>query len=126
MSPLILSVDDDEHALYLIKYILNSTEAEVVQASNGEQALDILESMTPDVLLLDLLMPRVTGWDILKFIAATPRLDNMQVIIVSVHRDLAALRDCTRANDHVFKPFLARDLRAAVKKSLTSTSQSSK
>lgn len=124
MPPRILSVDDDEHALYLINYILSTTGAEVVQASSGEQALEILRSDTPDLLLLDLLMPRITGWDIMKFVGRTPRLDQMQVIIVSVHRDLADLRDCGRADGHVFKPFLARDLRTAVLKSLASVSKS--
>jgi CheY-like chemotaxis protein len=61
----ILAVDDDPDALALVREILEATGATVATAASGQHALDLLEHMTPDVLLADLGMPQMSGFDLI-------------------------------------------------------------
>jgi CheY-like chemotaxis protein/two-component sensor histidine kinase len=69
----ILAVDDDPDALALVREILEATGATVATADSGRQALDILESMTPDVLLADLGMPQMSGYDFIDRVRRSER-----------------------------------------------------
>jgi PAS domain S-box-containing protein len=61
----ILAVDDDRDALALVREILEATGATVATAESGQQALDVLEDMTPDVLIADLGMPQMSGFELI-------------------------------------------------------------
>ena len=118
MRPTVLTVDDDEQMLFLITRILSMSNVKILQANGGKQGLDILERTTPDVLLLDLLMPHITGFDILDYVNRTPRLNLMRVVLVTVQSDARILKRCGRANAHVLKPFVFRDLQQVALKGL--------
>jgi PAS domain S-box-containing protein len=69
----ILAVDDDRDALALVREILEATGATVTTADSGQHALDLLERMTPDVLLADLGMPTMSGFDLIDWVRRSER-----------------------------------------------------
>jgi PAS domain S-box-containing protein len=69
----ILAVDDEPDALALIGEILEATQATVESASSGQQAIDCIERETPDVLIADLGMPRMSGFDLIALVRRSPR-----------------------------------------------------
>lgn len=70
----ILTVDDEEHILELLKYNLESNGYEVLQAETGEQAMDILGKEDVDMILLDLMLPGIDGLETLRRIRMMIRL----------------------------------------------------
>lgn len=110
MDHLALIVDDDQHTLILWNAMLKSSNIEVLKAIDGAQALTILENKTPTILLLDLLLPYVSGREILEYVAKTPRLNDMFVVVISAqqHTESAHL---DRANAILVKPIRPTELR---------------
>jgi two-component system, cell cycle response regulator len=80
---LALVVEDDRGLMAIYDRILSELSYDVLEAQDGEIALELLEKHTPDILFLDILLPRVSGSVILDYIRQTPRLQNMQIIIVT-------------------------------------------
>ncbi|MBL8153212.1 MAG: response regulator [Anaerolineae bacterium] len=118
MTPIVLIVDDDQQTLLLIEQVLKTSNVSVIRAEDGAQALEVLEEMTPDVMLLDMLMPHVGGADVLQYVSQTPRLDGMFVAIVSAHRQLARADEAARANAYLVKPIRPGDIREALSRAL--------
>jgi CheY-like chemotaxis protein len=83
----VLVVDDDPSIRRLMIATLKRDGYTFAEATNGEEALERMRSDAPDVVLLDLMMPRVSGWDVLKVRSTDPKLRNIPVIIVSANRD---------------------------------------
>ena len=87
----ILAVDDDRDALALVREILEATGATVATADSGQQALDALERMTPDVLLADLGMPQMSGFDLIDRVRRSERPEIQRDTRRRAHR-VCALR----------------------------------
>jgi CheY-like chemotaxis protein len=79
----ILLVDDDPHILQLYQERLAQEGARVVTAADGVAAIQALRGGKPDVVVLDLMMPRFTGVDVLKFIRSQPELKTLPVVVLS-------------------------------------------
>jgi CheY-like chemotaxis protein len=77
----VLVVDDDERDRYTLRAFLRS--AEVIESETGEQALDILREQSPDVVLLDLILPGTSGDEILRQISETEELRDVPVVVVT-------------------------------------------
>jgi len=82
----ILIVEDDPINRILLSTCLNEEGHITRTAENGKQALEILHSERIDLVLLDLLMPEMDGFEVLKWIKARPDLRNLLVIVVSAKR----------------------------------------
>jgi CheY-like chemotaxis protein len=111
MEYIALIVDDDRPTLLFLEQVLHPTGIQVMQADNGLQALDILQSFTPVILFLDMLMPGASGIEVLEYIACTPRLNNMFVVVVSAHRYYEPSEALKRANNYLVKPIRPKDIR---------------
>lgn len=83
----VLVVDDDPSIRRMIVAALKREGYEFLEASNGRDALDLMRAERPDLVVLDLMMPVVSGWDVLEERAAEQRLKEIPVIIVSANRD---------------------------------------
>src|SRR5512140_264462 len=79
----IMVVDDDESHRTLICDLLEEMGYRTVQASNGREALDLLESDMPMAVLLDLRMPVMSGWGLLDALKKMPRAKGLPIIIIS-------------------------------------------
>jgi len=115
-SPLVLIADDDEDILALVAYRLERAGYAVVTAKDGEQALAIARERQPDLAVLDVMMPRLTGYEVTERLRGDVRTSGVPVILLTARAQEA---DVARgfevgADDYVKKPFSPQELRARV------------
>lgn len=97
--PAVLLVEDDDATRELVRLKLEEAGCRVVQASNGRRALDRLEEVVPDLVLLDLMMPEMDGFDFLQALRANPAWHKVRVVILTA-RELS-VDDHVRLNGKV-------------------------
>jgi CheY-like chemotaxis protein len=105
----VLVVDDEKDSRVLIAHYLEEFGCEVVTARGGEQGLALAREHSPDLITLDLIMPDMTGWEVLKRIKADPELRRIPVVVVSVGAG-EGRGSLLGAVDLVTKPFEREDL----------------
>ncbi len=81
----VLIVDDIPVNIILLKTMLTRTKVRILTATNGEEAMDIVRKSKPELVLLDIQMPVMNGWEVLQAIKGDPELKNTSVIIVSAY-----------------------------------------
>lgn len=103
----ILVVDDDPTMVKLINVNLKLNNYSVVEATSGEQALDVLSKEPLDLVVLDIMMPGVDGWEVLRRIRGNPESQEMPVILVTAKtQDSDVIRGWELgADEYVIKPF---------------------
>lgn len=114
----ILVVEDDEMVLKALEFRLKKDGYEVVTASNGKEAMELLKTKTFQLVLTDLMLPFVTGLEVLSYIKATnPKLP---VAILSGADEEATIMDAFRmgVDDFISKPFSPGELSLRVKRLL--------
>lgn len=79
----VLVIDDEQSIRTLMAAILEDEGHEVIQAADGHQGLDLLDTETPDIVILDIMMPGIDGRETYRQIRERPHLDNVPVIMVS-------------------------------------------
>ncbi len=116
----ILVVEDDPINRILLTTCLSQEGYTIRAAENGRQALDLLDREPFDLLLLDLLMPEMDGFEVLEWLKARPGLQHLPVIVVSAEEDMKSIAKCIEmgANDYISKPCEPVLLRTRVKASL--------
>ncbi|MDX9863490.1 MAG: response regulator [Anaerolineaceae bacterium] len=82
---LILVIEDDDDNMELIKFLLNKAEYEVLTASDGHTGLKLVTSEKPDLVLLDLAIPGIDGWNLAKRIRSIPDIAETPLVAVSAH-----------------------------------------
>ncbi len=120
-SPQLLVVDDNEDNRYTLKHrLIREGYSNIVEASNGLEAMDLLISINIDLVLLDALMPEMDGYEVLLQIRNNPDLADIPVIMISAQDEIDNVVRCIEAgaDDYFQKPFNAVLLRARVKSSL--------
>lgn len=113
----ILVVDDDKDSRSMAKMILESRGYEVELASGGAEALEKLKTMTPAVVILDIMMPEMSGYDVLVYMRQRPETQNIPVIMVTAKgnpEDMIAGYQYG-ANYYIPKPFTTDQLLWGVK-----------
>ena len=103
----ILVVDDDPTMVKLINVNLKLNNYAVVEANSGEQALEIVAGETLDLVVLDIMMPGVDGWEVLRRIRGSRETEEMPVILVTAKtQDSDVIRGWEfGADEYVIKPF---------------------
>jgi len=119
MDYIALIVDDDQPTLLFLEQVLSPLGLRVMQAEDGAQALAILENHTPVILFLDMLMPSISGLEVLDYIDHTPRLNNLFVTVVSAHRSFESSDVLQRANAYYVKPIRPKDIRDVTQNALS-------
>ena len=120
----ILSIEDDAEMRGLIQLILERKGHRVMGVKRGELGLELLRSLKPDVLLLDLMLPDMDGWEIYRRMKADPELASVPVIIVSAkNKDHDAANGFQIQGEDKFlqKPFEVADLINTVYEALERT-----
>ncbi|MBM3217589.1 MAG: response regulator [Candidatus Rokubacteria bacterium] len=117
----VLVVDDDEPKRDLLSRRLQQQGHTVDEAADGEQALSILTQRPYDLVLLDIVMPKLDGYGVLARMRADDRLRHVPVIVISSLGEVEAITRCLDmgADDYVTKPFNVALLRARVDGCLT-------
>ncbi|HYH41184.1 MAG TPA: SpoIIE family protein phosphatase [Burkholderiales bacterium] len=106
--PRLLVVDDNEDNRYtLTQRLKRQGYTDVVTAVNGREALEVLESGGFDLVLLDVMMPELTGYEVLERLNAHPKLRDLPVIMISANDELESVVRCIKlgAEDYLSKPF---------------------
>ena len=119
--PVVLVADDDDDILDLVALRLSAAGYDVVTARDGEEALRVARERRPDLAVLDVTMPKLTGYDVTRALRADDRTSRMPVILLTARvqeSDLAAGLEAG-ADDYLRKPFNAAELRARVAKLLS-------
>jgi len=101
----VMLVEDDRFLSSLIKARLEKDGFEVLQAFDGDQAIEVLNGSRPNLVILDLIMPKTNGFEVLKTISLTPGLDQIPVIIVS---NLAQDSDIEKARELGAKEYFVK------------------
>jgi CheY-like chemotaxis protein len=81
--PTILFAEDDQEQRSMLRFILSSQNMTIFEAVNGEEALEKIPRARPDLILLDLFMPKVDGFGVLEAVKASPETSHIPVIILS-------------------------------------------
>jgi len=116
--PLVLIVDDEPGLLRLFSGLVPRLNCEPVLASSGAEALDILDRETPDLLVLDLAMPQVSGIDVMRYIRQIPRLDMMRVLVLTARPSLVPEVETLGIDAWLSKPVMPNEFLDAVTQSL--------
>jgi len=120
MMKTILIIDDDPEMLQLTTELLEHEGYTVQTASNGKQALELTGVQAPDLVLCDVTMPGMDGYDVLLELGRTPGLAEIPFIFVSARSERADVRKgmALGADDYLTKPFEAQELLDAVESRL--------
>src|SRR5438093_11552817 len=106
-KPVLLIADDNEDVVQLLKVYLRPLDCEILVARDGEEALAVAQSRLPDVVLLDVMMPKRSGWEVCQALKAVQRTSDIAVVLVTARGDvkdrLTGLQ--LGADDYLVKPF---------------------
>lgn len=124
MAKKILIVDDDPNILKLVKTRLEAHNYEVIAASDGEECMQKVLSDKPDLIILDILMPKADGYDVLvgmkEIKALTGKIPVIPVIVLTALSDprVRGMIEKEEIKDYIVKPFNAEDLLNKVRQAL--------
>ncbi|MCR5351069.1 MAG: response regulator [Bacteroidales bacterium] len=112
----VLAVDDIPLNLLLVQKMLSKFNFTLRTASNGQQALDAVAAQKPDLILLDLMMPGIDGFEVIRRLRANPETADIQIVILSA---LNSNEDVVKgfnigANDFIMKPIIMEKLLSCV------------
>lgn len=118
----ILYIDDEAGMVELVQLVMQKEEMTVQGASSGSEGLAMMRKSPPQVVLLDIMMPDMDGWEVYRRIRADAALKDIPVIIVTVRTNrleeiIARLR--VGVDGYITKPFSPSQMREAVKKVLS-------
>jgi DNA-binding response OmpR family regulator len=109
---LVVVADDDRDIVALVRAILSKAGFDVVEASDGVEALDLVRARRPQLAVLDISMPKLDGLAVLRSVREDPELADLPVILLSARAQEADVRDgyAQGASKYVRKPFSPREL----------------
>ncbi|MDH7516988.1 MAG: response regulator [Candidatus Thermoplasmatota archaeon] len=125
MTKKIMVVDDDPSIIYTVKHGLEALDPDfsIIGANSGEQCLKLLTSEIPDVILLDIMMPGMTGWETINKIKQNDSWKTIPIILLTARTDrIAKDAGAFLADDYIEKPFQIQDIKQRIDKVLTSKS----
>ncbi|TEU19813.1 MAG: response regulator [Anaerolineales bacterium] len=117
----VLCIEDEPEMIDLIKLILERKGFEVLGAVGGEEGLEAIRRERPDLILLDLMMPEVDGWEVYRQMKADEQLKDIPVIVVTAKAqsiDKVLGLHIAKVDDYVTKPFGPQELLKSVNKVL--------
>ena len=114
--PLVVVADDDRDILELVVFRLERADYEVVQATDGQQALQLVTELRPDLAVLDVMMPKLNGYEVTREIRRDRETQRIPVILLTAHVQEVDLANGFEAgaDDYATKPFSPEELRARV------------
>jgi len=124
----ILIVDDEEDIVNLIAYNLEKEGYSTLKAFDGETALKILQTQSPDLMILDLMLPKMNGLDICRSVRHNPQIADLPIIMLTAKSDeidkVTGLE--IGADDYMTKPFSVKELIARVRSILRRLKENNK
>jgi DNA-binding response OmpR family regulator len=115
--PRVVIADDDPDIRRLVQITVSNAGCDVTVASDGEQALELIRKSPPDLVILDVLMPRMDGWEVARELKADPLTQGVPIMFLTSrgqeHDVLEGFN--SGAADYMVKPFSPRELQVRVR-----------
>lgn len=121
----IVCIEDDPKTIDLVKLILKKEGFEVTGVDNGRDGLSVIEEIRPDLVLLDLMMPDMDGWEVYQSMRANEAMRQVPVIVLTAKAqsiDKVLGLHIAKVDDYITKPFSPGELIQSVRKVLAEAS----
>jgi DNA-binding response OmpR family regulator len=120
MTASILIADDEANIVLALEFVLQQEGYRVRVACDGQEALDALAAEMPDLLLLDVMLPRLSGFEVCQRVRADPRCKDLRIVMLSAKgREVEVNKGLSLGADaYITKPFAIRELLAEVARQL--------
>ena len=121
----VLIVDDIPENIQTLGEMIKDFDLDVKIAEGGQEAIDIIDSCAPDIILLDLMMPRVNGWDVIDHVRKKYSKNEMVIIVVSLLNNKDNIDECYElgVNDYITKPVIKARLTSSIESHLRNLSR---
>ena len=115
-QPVVLAADDDEDILALVAFRLERSGYTVIQARDGQEALDLALSEKPDLAVLDVMMPKLDGFELTRRLRSEEATSRMPIILLTARAQDSDVAQGFEAgaDDYIRKPFSPQELRTRV------------
>ena len=114
----ILIIDDEPDFLSVLRVRLEANDYEVIEASDGEEGLKKAEAEKPDVILVDIIMPKKDGYTLVRELKYKETTKSIPIIVMTAKPDMKDLFEIEGFKDYVVKPFENEDLLLRIKRVL--------
>lgn len=122
MTPIrVVCIEDESDMIDLVSIILSKEGYSVIGATGGLHGLQVVEDTQPGLVLLDLMMPDLDGWEVYQRLKSNPKTMNVPIIVVTARAqsiDKILGLHIAKVDDYITKPFAPADLLASVEKVL--------
>ena len=117
MNAKILIADDEPNQLELMSFNLSNAGYSIIKATNGKEAIELIENHSPDLIILDWMMPKMSGIDVCRTLRSRSETKQIPIIILSARSEDSdkSLGLDTGADDYISKPFSPKELISRVK-----------
>ncbi len=117
MGKRVLIADDEPNIVASLEFLMEQAGFEVMLAANGQEALELVASFRPDLVLLDVMMPVKNGYEVCQSLKSDPATRGVKVVMLSAKgRDVEVAKGLELGADaYVTKPFSTRDLVAQIR-----------
>jgi len=115
----VVYIEDEPEMIDLVRLILNRRGYEITGANGGREGLDLVRQENPELVLLDLMMPDMDGWDVYQQMKADPNTQNIPVIVITAKAqsiDKVLGLHIAKVDDYISKPFSPQELVDSVEK----------
>jgi DNA-binding response OmpR family regulator len=121
----ILIVEDEDAIMEIVSQALRRHGYETASASDGDAALEKIFSLRPDLVILDLMLPKMDGWEVCRRMRAEPETERIPILMLTARRDERDVVEGLElgADDYMKKPFSLAELTARVKALLRRTGE---
>ena len=116
MPKKVLIVDDEPNIVLSVEFLMQRDGLDVVTASDGQEAIELLSSTQPDLMILDVMMPRKNGFEVCAEVRADPEFSAMPILMLTAKGREAEMKKgiSLGADAYITKPFSTHDLVAKV------------
>ena len=113
----VLIADDNEQNRELLDAYLADEDYEILMANDGQQTMDAVEASHPDLILLDIMMPRMSGYEVCEQLKADPEKQNIPVLMVTALNEMGDIEKAVKAgcDDFLTKPVNQLELKTRVR-----------
>ena len=120
MTKKVLIVDDEENIIISMEFLVKQAGYDLQIARNGQEALDKVAIFEPDLILLDVMMPKINGFEVCRRVRENPYWQDIKIIMLTAKgREVEVTKGLALgANTYVIKPFSTKELMAEVKRIL--------
>jgi DNA-binding response OmpR family regulator len=120
----VLIVDDEVNIVISLEFLMEQAGYELRVAQNGQEAMEAVESFQPDLILLDVMMPKVNGFDVCRRIREDPARKNTKIVMLTAKgREVEVTKGLALGADaYITKPFSTKELMAEVRRILNDRS----